>query len=129
MYLEKAEAGLTIVASGSGQYDRQNIQTVEPTQSYVGASVPVTYSFTIANYPGTNNTGFQTHLFLVPGQALTDGTPDWNQPNVIFLDLQNNDAGGGSATFQYDEQCRKKYDDLQFKPRQWRRRNSRKHRK
>jgi hypothetical protein len=101
IFIEKAEPGLSIFASSSGVNDRQNIQTVEPTQSFVGASSPVTYSFTIADYPGSENAGFQTHLFLVPGEALTDNTPDWNQPNVIFLDLQNNAAGGGSATFRY----------------------------
>jgi hypothetical protein len=102
MSIRKAEPGLSIIASSSGQYDRQNIQTVAPTQSFVGATSPVSYSFTIAEYPGIENAGFQTHLFLVPGaEGLTDGTPDWNQPNVIFLDLQNNGAGGGSATFRY----------------------------
>ena len=101
MSIRKAEPGLENFASGSGQYDRQNIQTMVPAQSFVGASSPVTYSFTIAHYPGAENPGFQTHLFLVPGDGLTDSTPDWNQPNVIFLDLQNNDSGGGSATFRY----------------------------
>jgi hypothetical protein len=101
MFIEKAEPGLSIFASSSGQYDRQNIQTVEATQSFVGASSPVTYSFTIADYPGAETPGFQTHLFLVPGEGLTDNTPDWNQPNVIFLDIQNNAAGGANATFRY----------------------------
>ena len=101
MFISAAEPGLSIVASSSGQYDRQNIQTVEPMQSFVGASSPVSYSFTIAEYPGAENPGFQTHLFLVPGEGLTDNTPDWNQPNVIFLDLQNNASGGGSVTFRY----------------------------
>jgi len=101
MFLAKAEPGLRIFASGSGQYDRQNIMTVESSQSWVGAAAPVTYSFTVGDYPGAENPGFQTHLFLVPGSGLTDNTPDWNQPNVIFLDLQNNDSGGGAITFRH----------------------------
>lgn len=101
MFIGKGQPGLRIFASGSGQYDRQNIVTVDSFQSWVGAGAPVTYSFTIADYPGVENAGFQTHLFLVPGSGLTDGTPDWNQPNVIFLDLQNNAEGGANATFRY----------------------------
>lgn len=101
--LEKAGAGLQIFASGSGQYQRQNIRTIDPSQSWVGASSPVTYSFTIADYPDATNYSFQTHLFLVPGSGISNGesSPDWNQPNVIFLEIQNTDQGTANATFRY----------------------------
>jgi hypothetical protein len=101
MFISKGEPGLRIFASGSGQYDRQNIVTVDSSQSWVGSASPVTYSFNIAEYPGATNAGFQTHLFLVPGSGLTDTTPDWNQPTVIFLDISNNAEGGANATFRY----------------------------
>jgi hypothetical protein len=102
--LQKAQPGLQIFASKSAsQYQRQNIRTVNPNYSWVGSSQPVTYSLTITNYPDTNHTGFQTQIFLVPGDNVPnfETSPDWNEPNIIFLDIQNNANGGGSATFRY----------------------------
>jgi hypothetical protein len=102
--LEKAQPGLQIFASkATSQYQRQNIRTVNPEYSWVGSSAPVTYSLTITNYPDTNHTGFQTQLFLVPGDAVPnfETSPDWNEPNLVFLDIENNANGGGSATFRY----------------------------
>jgi hypothetical protein len=101
--ISEAGPGLRIYASGSGQYQRQNIRTVTPAFSWVGATGPVTYSYTIADYPQASNPGFQTHLFLVPGEGIPAGqsSPDWNQPNVVFLDLQNSAAGTATATFRY----------------------------
>src|SRR5688572_21722642 len=103
MSVERAQPGLRLFASASGsQYQRQNIRTVTPAYSWVGASQPVTYSVDIGDYPGTNNTGFQTHVFLVPGESIPnfESSPDYNQPNVVFLDIQNN-ANGANATFRY----------------------------
>ncbi len=102
--IEPAEPGLRLFASAAGsQYQRQNIRTVSPEYSWVSASQPVTYSFTIGDYPNTNHTGFQTQIFLVPGDAVPnfESSPDYNEPNVVFLDLQNNDSGGAFATFRF----------------------------
>jgi hypothetical protein len=102
--LQKAQPGLNLIASASGQqYQRQSIRTVDPSYSWVGASEPVTYSVTVTNYPGTNNSGFQTQIFLVPGDSISAGesSPDYNEPNVVFLDIQNNNTGGAYATFRY----------------------------
>ena len=101
--IQKADPGLRVFASGSGQYQRQNIRTVEPAHSWIGAASPVTYSFTIADYPAATNNGFQTHLFLVPGSGIAnfEASPDWNQPNVVFFELQNSAAGRANATFRY----------------------------
>lgn len=101
--IEEAGAGLRIYASGAGAFQRQNIRTLNPAFSWVGAAGPVTYSFDVADYPGATNSGFQTHLFLVPGSAVPnfEASPDWNQPNVIFLELQNNAEGAANATFRY----------------------------
>ncbi|HEX7859471.1 MAG TPA: hypothetical protein VF773_04040 [Verrucomicrobiae bacterium] len=103
LFIDEAGAGLEVFASASGQYQRQNIRTVDTSQSWVGASGPVTYSFTIADYPDATHNGFQTHLFLVPGDNIPtfETSPDWNQPNLIFLDLQNSADGGAFATFRH----------------------------
>jgi hypothetical protein len=45
--------------------------------------------------------GFQLHLFLVPGGGGTESSPDWNQPNILFLDIRAGAGGTGSATFRF----------------------------
>jgi hypothetical protein len=69
----------------------------------VGQTAPVTYSVTIADYPGAANSGFQTHFFLVPGSGIsnTEDGPDYNEPNLVMLDIQNQANGTASATFRY----------------------------
>jgi hypothetical protein len=99
--LEWPQPGLRLTASGSGIYQRQNIRTTEPEFSWVGAAGPVSYSFTIRDYP--SEAGFQSHIFLVPAEGLpnSQSSPDWNRPDVIFLDISNNAQGGGTANFRY----------------------------
>ena len=103
--LSKAIPGLQLTASNPGdQYQRQNIRSVSNTGlTWVGATDPVTYSLTIGSYPDTNHTGFQTHLFLVPSASLPnyETSPDYNEPNLIFLDIQNNADGSATASFRY----------------------------
>lgn len=103
--IHPASAGLQIFASNPGsQYQRQNLRSIATTGlSWVGKSQPVTYSFTVGAYPDQNHTGFQTHIFLVPGENLPtyETSPDYNEPNLVFLDLQNNADGSASASFRY----------------------------
>lgn len=102
--IEKAKTGLRSFASAAGaQYQRQNIRTANAAYSWIGAAGPVTYSLTVADYPGGDYSGFQTHLFLVPGTGLPNWltAPDWNEPNVIFLQIGNNADGSAYASFMY----------------------------
>jgi hypothetical protein len=101
--IAKADPGLHLYASADGaQYQRQNIRTISPEYSWVDAGQPVTYSFDVKEFPGTNYAGFQMHMFLVPGAPPSSTTaPDWNEPDVIFFQLGNNSDGTGTATFHY----------------------------
>lgn len=102
--MEKATPGLKIFASAAGsQYQRQSIRTVNPAYSWIGGFDPVTYSITISEYPDTNYSGFQTHLFIIPGTSLQTNqtSPDYSEPNVVFLDIQNQVNGGAFANFRY----------------------------
>jgi hypothetical protein len=104
MAIQKAIPGLQLFASKAGsQYQRQNIYTLNTSYSWVNSANPVTYSLTISNYPDTNHTGFQTHMFLVPGSSLPtfESSPDYNEPNVVFLDIQNQANGSAYASFRY----------------------------
>jgi len=104
MTIEKATPGLRMFASAAGsQYQRQSIRTRLTSYSWVGATDPVTYSITISDYPGTNYSGFQTHLFIVHGSSVPnyETSPDWNEPHVVFLQIANNADGSAYAAFRY----------------------------
>jgi hypothetical protein len=101
MAIERPIRGLNLIPT-SGQYQRQNISTVTNSgYSWVGSASPVTYSVTIRSYPDASHSSFQTHIFLVAGATGTDNTPDYNQPNVVFLDIQSQADGSALASFRY----------------------------
>ena len=111
--LERAVPGLQLTASAAGQqYQRQNIRTLATdadgnplARSWVGSSQPVTYSFTVQDFPDAAHNGFQAHLFLVPEANMpygpNDNSIDWNASNVIFVQLANNADGSATAAFMY----------------------------
>lgn len=102
--IEKTIPGLKIFASAAGsQYQRQSIRTINPAYSWISGFDPVTYSITISEYPGSTYSGFQTHLFIVPGTSIATNqtSPDYSEPNVVFLDIQNQANGGAFANFRY----------------------------
>lgn len=101
--LASAEPGLQLFASAGGaQYQRQNIRTVGGDYSWVGQGQPVTYSLAVAGYPDAAHSGFQTHVFLVPADSPpTESAPDWNRPNVVFLEIGNNADGGAYANLRH----------------------------
>ncbi len=99
--MERPVRGLNLVPT-SGQYQRQNIATINRTgYGWVGYPDPVTYAVTIDSYPDASHNGFQTHLFLVSGSPGAESFPDYNEPNVVFLDIQNQADGSTQAFFRY----------------------------
>src|SRR5581483_6712640 len=58
------------------------------------------YSLTVAKYPGTNYPSYQTHIMLVQNPC-TETAPDWNEPNAILLDIENQASGSVIATLRY----------------------------
>jgi hypothetical protein len=95
-------SGLTISSLGSAQYDRNAIATLNP-ESWLDASGPVTYSLTVAKYPGTNYPSYQTHIMLVqnPQKPGTEAAPDWNEANALLLDIENQADGTVIANLRY----------------------------
>ena len=91
--------GLNITSIGAAQYDRNSIATVAD-QSWLGNPNPVTYSLTLTKYPDTNYPSYQTHIFLASSSG-NETAPDWNEPNIIFLDIQNHADGTATGTFRY----------------------------
>ncbi|HEY3855299.1 MAG TPA: hypothetical protein VGO67_12980 [Verrucomicrobiae bacterium] len=96
-----AVQGLNLfTGSGTALYNRENIQASQGEYTWVGASGPVTYSFTITNYPVATNDAVQTQIFLAPTPG-TENDPDWNEANVVFIDMESSITYGGGANMYF----------------------------
>lgn len=100
--------GLMMVAPGGGnEYNRTLLMGLDtvggiPNFSWVGSgNTPVTYAMTIAAYPDTNHTFFQSVLFLVPNGGNGNPSIDWSAPNVAQLVIMNQADGSALGSFQY----------------------------
>jgi len=74
-------------------------EKLAPVRCGVGAPGPVSYSFTISSYPVAPTDQVGTYIFLIPSPG-TESGPDYNEPNVIFLDLEST-SNGASCLFRY----------------------------
>jgi hypothetical protein len=79
--VQKAIPALRIFAGSSvNTYDREELATTDQSQSWIGGSYPVSYSFTLLDYPADID---QTHIFIVPvntsGQADTGNNGTINE--------------------------------------------------
>jgi hypothetical protein len=99
VHIAKPGTGMNIFAA-TGLYNRESLKTVNG-QSWVGRSGPVSYSYTIKQgVDGTGGAQFQNHVFLASNPG-TETSPDWNEANVIFLDMESQTNGGVAWTFRY----------------------------
>jgi hypothetical protein len=100
MHISRAAQGLNLFASGSSAINnRESLQTVQSNYSWVGASAPVSYSFTISSYPVPAADQVGAYIFLVPKPG-TESSPDYNEPNLMFLDLESA-SNGATCLFRY----------------------------
>ncbi|MBE7499694.1 MAG: hypothetical protein HS113_05180 [Verrucomicrobiales bacterium] len=70
-----------------GVWQRQEIRTVGGAYSWVGRSQPVSYSMTVVDYPNTSHELFDLHMYLVGNSADPRANADWDEPNVIYLQV------------------------------------------
>lgn len=103
--LKQNTSGLNLLASGPGQYDRQQIRTVDSNLGWVGSAEPITYELTIKEAPAPANSGYQAHIFLVPNSTDTASSIDWNAPELYWMHIENLANGGGQVTFRYKTNC------------------------
>jgi hypothetical protein len=101
--IQKAAGGLNLVHTSSDIYGRHNVYSADSSAlGFYNELDPVSYSVTLASFPNAATfNGFQAHVFLVPGGGGTETSPDWNQPNILFLDIKANANGGGNCTFRW----------------------------
>lgn len=91
-------AGLRLGCTDLKPWQRQGIVTPAATRNYtwVGRSQPVTYSFTITNFPdATTNPNFEVHLWMINYDTLNNQNDetwsevDYNGTDVVCLKLRN----------------------------------------
>ncbi len=100
MKITPAVQGLNVFgAGGTSINQRQSLQTVSSNYSWVGASGPVSYSFTISSYPIPPGDQLGTYIFLIPSPG-GEVAPDYAEPNLMFLDLESTSTGA-SCQFRY----------------------------
>lgn len=100
--LQKATPGLNLIASTEVQYERRSIRSTDTSMSWYDSTEPVTYALNIKEGPGLASPGYQAHIFLAPSEPNDDAASiDWNTPNLVWLHIESNAAGGGQATFRY----------------------------
>jgi hypothetical protein len=86
--------GLEIIGTG-GQYQRQSVRTTEPKYSWVNSAGAVDYSMDIVQAPPAGSPDLFAYLWLIGTETTDPGTsPDWNEPNGIFLEIRQ--AANGS---------------------------------
>jgi hypothetical protein len=107
--MQQATPALRIFAgSVVNTYDREELSTLDSSQSWIGGTYPVSYSFTLLSYP--NNNINQTHIFLVPantsGQANMGNSSaneyiEYQASNTLWLVLGPNGGGRVTASVQW----------------------------
>jgi len=103
-------SGVQITMDANGQqWQREAIVTPSGGGPYFWASqgaYPVSYSFTITNFPdAATHGGFEAHMYIVnadttdgqTGWNSTYGGVDWNVPDILRFSVENNAAGGAIA--------------------------------
>jgi hypothetical protein len=86
--IQPATPGLEIngTAINGGNSQRQFIRTIDGSYTWVGAANPVTYSMTITSAPTATNCP-ELDLLLVGNSPNPDGNVDWNETNVVYLQI------------------------------------------
>jgi len=98
--LKAPTPGLAFVAASAGQYDRQNIRSVNSNYTWLGASGPVSYSINVAKH--SDVAGLQLHMYLVPGGS-DPGRPDsdWHETNILMWRINKQNDGTAWSELNY----------------------------
>ncbi|MEK7782272.1 MAG: hypothetical protein AAB370_12300 [Verrucomicrobiota bacterium] len=112
--LEKVGApGLAMFADKLPSYLRGNVRT-DTTGSanvdWVGqasSATPVSYSWTISQFPGPGHAGHRSDLVLTPDPvaSLVSADPDWSATNCLWISIQANADGtvGAGIAFKTNQ--------------------------
>ncbi len=91
--IQKTTPALRIFAgSGTDMYGREQLDTVDQKQSWVGGTYPVSYSFTLLSFPTVPvGSAFSFHIFLVPENNFVsqNGKYAFLGNSLVEYDLKN----------------------------------------
>jgi hypothetical protein len=105
--IQKASPGLRIFAGSTvDTYDRTELATVDQSQSWIGGTYPVSYSFKLLDYPA--NIG-QTMIFLVPVNSVPGGSGsmynneyvEYQATNALWLNVAPDGTNGVTGTVEW----------------------------
>jgi len=104
--MNNAISGLRIFAgSAVNTYDRATVSTVNESESWIGGTYPVTYTFSLLSYPNNNINQTAVQLIQLTGQNYLGGSYptagneycDYQAPNGVWLMISPNGAGRVTA--------------------------------
>ena len=105
--LEKVQgAGLAMFGDKLPSYYRQDVRT-DTTGSaqldWVGRAKPVTYSWTISQFPGPGHAGYRSDVVFSPDPVATQtyADPDWSATNALTISMQALADGSVTAGINY----------------------------
>ena len=97
-----AQMGLRMTtAETGGDWTRELLATAGLNYSWIGSSTPVTYSTTIASYPGTQYPGFQSVIYMIPNGPLGDPGIDYDATDCVEFSIKNNANGTATGLLEY----------------------------
>ncbi|HWX19903.1 MAG TPA: hypothetical protein VN578_08365 [Candidatus Binatia bacterium] len=104
--LTKVVPGLTQFSDTPPTYNRQNIRTDTSGTADVtwfGRTKPVTYSWTIADFPGPGHAGFTVGFNITPDPPASQVYPDadWSATNDLYISIGEGADGSGNASIAY----------------------------
>ena len=92
----KSTPALRAFIGSASIYARSQLTSVNANESWIGGPYPVTYSFTLLDFPNVSQV--QAHLEVIPGPAYTGNTgADYGKTNCLWLQILSDGAGGYTA--------------------------------
>lgn len=96
-------SGLNLFSSAASgdQFQRTNIKLISTAGVGWLGQTDLTYALTIKSFPDpVTYPAYQAHIFLTTGAGNSSGL-DYNDPNVIFLDIKANADGSANGVFRF----------------------------
>lgn len=99
MTLSKPTAGLECDNYG-GSYDRDGLETVDNSLTFVDTPYPSSYTLTIDKFAGVNYQGYSARVYWVPNPFATEREPDWVEPTLLMCDIYEQANGTANAVLR-----------------------------
>src|SRR5439155_3759729 len=94
--LSRPVAGLECDNFG-GSYDRDGLEALANTVTFVDTPYPSAYNITINAFPGVNYQGYSARVYWVPNAGAAEKEPDWNEPTLLMCDIYQQANGTANA--------------------------------